>query len=70
MDRATFAVGATIQAVNEPGVDGAECDSSFFVILLDLGVVADEPEKLNAGRICGQGQAAEVEKLVSAVLVL
>ena len=52
-------LGAAIQSVNEPGVDGAKGKTAFLVGLLDRRVVLDEPEELDTAGVCGEGQAAQ-----------
>lgn len=61
------ALRPAVQLVYQPAVDGAERERARVVRLLDFVHVAQEPQQFRAGRVCGQGQAAEVREAVGAV---
>jgi len=58
-------LGSTaVELVYQPGVDGAERESSLVVSLLYPRSVLDQPQKLARRRVCGQLQTAFLLQVV------
>lgn len=57
-------VDATVQPVDEPGVDSAKGQAAFVVSLFDGGDVLDKPHQLDAAGVGAERQAARLGKLI------
>lgn len=62
-------LGAAVESVDYPGIDGTEGEGSACVRICDFGLVLDEPEEFADGWVSGEGKAANVLQLVGAETV-